>query len=60
MKSGLRLGRWFGIDVIVHWTFLLLIGLLVVAQLLSGAAWSAVAGSTTLLLAVFLAGRWLS
>lgn len=54
MKSGLYLGRWFGIDVIVHWTFLLLIGLLVVAQLLTGAAWAAVAGSTTLLLAVFL------
>lgn len=54
MKSGLYLGRWFGIDVIVHWTFLLLIGLLVVAQLLTGAAWAAVAGSTTLLMAVFL------
>ena len=54
MKSGLHLGRWFGIDVIVHWTFLLLIGLLVVGQLLTGAAWAAVAGSTTLLLAVFL------
>ena len=26
------LGRWFGIDVIVHWTFLLLIGLLVAQQ----------------------------
>jgi hypothetical protein len=36
------LGRWFGIDVIVHWTFLLLIGLLVVGQLLTGAAWAAV------------------
>ena len=54
MKSGLHLGRWFGIDVIVHWTFLLLIGLLVVGQLLTGAAWAAVAGSTTLLVAVFL------
>ena len=54
MKSGLHLGRWFGIDVIVHWTFLLLIGLLVVGQLLTGAAWAAVAGSTTLLMAVFL------
>jgi Zn-dependent protease len=54
MKSGLNLGRWFGIDVIVHWTFLLLIGLLVFAQLVSGAAWTAVLGSTTLLLAVFL------
>jgi Zn-dependent protease len=54
MKSGLHLGHWFGIDVIVHWTFLLLIGLLVVGQLLTGAAWAAVAGSTTLLVAVFL------
>ena len=54
MKSGLHLGRWFGIDVIVHWTFLLLIGLFVVAQLLTGAAWAVVAGSTTLLIAVFL------
>ncbi len=54
MKSGLYLGPWFGIDVIVHWTFLLLIGLLVVAQLLTGSAWAAVAGSTTLLMAVFL------
>ncbi len=54
MKSGLHLGRWFGIDVIVHWTFLLLVGLLVVGQLMTGAAWAAVAGSTTLLVAVFL------
>lgn len=54
MKTGLFLGRWFGIDVIVHWTFLLLVGLLMAAQLLSGASWATVAGSTTLLLAVFL------
>lgn len=54
MKSGLYLGRWFGIDVIVHWTFLLLVGLLMTTQLLTGASWATVAGSTTLLLAVFL------
>ncbi len=48
MKSGLYLGRWFGIDVIVHWTFLLLVGLLMATQLLTGASWAAVAGSTTL------------
>ena len=54
MKSGLYLGRWLGIDVIVHWTFLLLVGLLMAAQLLAGASWAEVAGSTTLLVAVFL------
>ncbi len=54
MKSGLYLGRWFGIDVIVHWTFLLMVALLMAAQLLTGASWAAVAGSTTLLMAVFL------
>jgi Zn-dependent protease/predicted transcriptional regulator len=54
MKSGLYLGRWFGIDVIVHWTFLLMVALLMAAQLLTGASWASVAGSTTLLMAVFL------
>lgn len=54
MKSGLHLGRWFGVEVILHWTFLLLIGLLVVFQLLAGAPLSAVVGSTSLLLAVFV------
>lgn len=54
MRSGLHLGRWFGVDVIVHWTFLLLIGLLVAAQLFTGATWSMVLGSTSLLLTVFL------
>lgn len=54
MRSGLFLGRWFGTDVIVHWTFLLLIGLLLVAQLATGATWAMAVGSITLLLAVFL------
>jgi Zn-dependent protease/predicted transcriptional regulator len=54
MKAGLRLGRWFGIEVIIHWTFLLLIGLLIVAQLLTGEAPSAVLGSTLLLVSVFV------
>ena len=49
MKSGLQLGRWFGIDVVVHWTFLLLLAVLTVTQLLGGASWGTVLGGLTLL-----------
>ncbi|MGE0756292.1 MAG: M50 family metallopeptidase [Pirellulaceae bacterium] len=54
MKSGWQLGRWLGIEVVVHWTFLLLVSVLAVGQLASGASWPAVVGSTLVLAAVFV------
>ncbi len=54
MKSGLHLGRWFGIDVVVHWTFLLLLAVLTVTQLLAGASLGTVLGGLILFCTVFL------
>lgn len=54
MRSGLNLGRWFGIDVVVHWTFLLLLAVLTVTQLLAGVSLGTVLGGLTLFCTVFL------
>lgn len=54
MKSGLHLGRWFGIDVVVHWTFLLLLAVLAGTQLLAGVSLGTVLGGLTLFCTVFL------
>lgn len=53
MKPALFVGRYLGIDVYLHWTFLLILAALVVLQVAAGIAWPTLAHSVGLLLAVF-------
>ena len=54
MGWSLKLGKWFGIEVNLHFTFLLLIGFLAVTGLAATRNAGAVAGSIGFLLALFL------
>jgi Zn-dependent protease/predicted transcriptional regulator len=53
MKSSFSLGRIAGIRLLVHWTFLLLIGWVVLAQLRKGGDTTAILLNVGLVLAVF-------
>jgi Zn-dependent protease len=54
MKPALFVGRYFGIDVYIHWTLLLMVGVLAALQLAAGVTWPVVAHGMGLLAAVFL------
>ncbi|HUF62321.1 MAG TPA: site-2 protease family protein [Verrucomicrobiales bacterium] len=54
MKHALRLGRWFGVDVFVHWTFLLLVAWVFFEFLSIGAGILGALYALALLAAVFL------
>ncbi|HEV7283053.1 MAG TPA: site-2 protease family protein [Pirellulaceae bacterium] len=53
MFNAWRVGRLFGIDIAIHWSFILLFGFLVYAQLASGSGAVATALHALLFLAVF-------
>lgn len=53
MKWSLNLGRVFGIKVLVHWTFLLLIAWVVYVELSSGGDWNSVVTTIVFVLTVF-------
>lgn len=50
---GWRIGRVAGIDLRLHWSFLLLLGWIAVVALLQGQGWDAVVASLALVAAVF-------
>jgi Zn-dependent protease len=54
MGWSLKLGKWFGIEVNLHFTFLLLIGFLAVTGFAATRNAGAVAGNIGFLLALFL------
>lgn len=54
MKWSLRLARLAGIDVFVHWTFILLIGWILVSNLGAGRSWSESLWSIWFILSLFV------
>ncbi len=54
MKHALRLGRWFGVDVFVHWTFLILVAWVAFQVLSTGAGLLEALYALVLLAAIFL------
>jgi Zn-dependent protease/CBS domain-containing protein len=53
MNWSLRVGRFFGIDVFIHWTFFLLLGGIVYAQYAATKSWSAAAAELLFVALVF-------
>ena len=53
MKWSFKLGRFLGIDVYMHVTFLLLLGFIAIANLVAGSSLAAVAGGILSILALF-------
>ncbi|HEY8400486.1 MAG TPA: site-2 protease family protein [Cytophagaceae bacterium] len=54
MKWSLFVGKYFGIKVKIHWTFLILIGWIVVSELNRGSDWSQVGLTVLFVLSIFL------
>ena len=54
MRWSLNLGRVAGIKILVHWTFLILIGWVVFTELSKGNDWNTIAITVLFVLAIFL------